>query len=132
MKFFLIITIGILILLPLSCQIDADPPDISIMRYWTATGDDWDIGTATAYDLRWSYDSMQLIGDWDICTQVSTPTPQVAGTPESCLVENLPSDAVIFFAIKAVDDAGNWSQISNILCDTTADVVHPGAITDLR
>lgn len=135
MKKFLLMVIGISIcvLLPFSCCIDAEPPDTSVTLTWTATGDDNNIGIAAEYDLRWAYDSTALIMDWSGCHQITgLPSPQPAGMTEIFTVEGLPADTVLFFAIKTADEAGNWSQISNIARVRTPDVTHPAAIMDLR
>jgi hypothetical protein len=83
-----------------------------ILLWWNAPGDDKDVGAAAAYDLR---SSTQTITDANFgsATQISTGTPQHAGTTEqvtiaaSCTVGQ-------YFAIKARDAANNWSALSNV------------------
>ncbi len=73
---------------------------------WTAPGDDGNVGTATEYDLRIS-DVPITEGNWDSCVQIEgEPVPSVAGTQESY---------EFYFAIKTVDEAGNWSLLSNVV-----------------
>jgi hypothetical protein len=42
------------------------------------------------------------------------------------------SDVSYYFAIKAVDDKGNWSGISNIVEQAWPDTIPPMAIGDLQ
>lgn len=79
---------------------------------WTATGDDGNVGTATTYDLRYSSNPLNT-SNWDSATQVTgEPVPSVAGTTEIFTVNGL-SKGYIYFAIKAIDEAGNTSVLSN-------------------
>lgn len=81
---------------------------------WTATGDDNDQGTAAAYDLRYSDDSMVLKVSWNSArTVLSLPAPEAAGTPETFVLTDLPPDTTFYLAIKARDEAGNASAISS-------------------
>jgi fibronectin type 3 domain-containing protein len=84
---------------------------------WTAPGDDGDVGTANLYIVKYA---VTLITDsspfpWDAATEVSgAPTPQAAGSQQSMLVTGLPTlaDGEIYrFAIRAMDDAGNISDL---------------------
>jgi hypothetical protein len=47
-------------------------------------------------------------------------------------VEGLNSETQYYFAVKAVDDATNWSPISNAASAITADITPPGPIVDLE
>ncbi len=92
----------------------------SISLKWTATGDDGSVGTAHLYDLRYRTDGPVTEGNWDTATQVSgEPTPQPFGSLESFTVTPLWPDTEYHFAIKAVDEAGNPSGISNSPSVTT-------------
>jgi hypothetical protein len=51
------------------------------------------------------------------------------------MVRGLTPSTPYYFAMKAVDDAGNWSQLSNVVSETTEqpqDLIPPGTIADLR
>ncbi|MCB2230563.1 hypothetical protein KQH82_07595 [bacterium] len=88
---------------------------------WTAVGDDGESGTASRYDIRYSLDSIALRTSWSLTAPVSgLPEPSRAGTRESVSVW-LPlwSDTTYYFAIKAADEAGNWSRLSNLTSVTT-------------
>ena len=43
--------------------------------------------------------------------------PACAGEPDTAFVVGLPS-GVLYFAVRAVDDSGNWTPIGNIHVDT--------------
>ena len=100
---------------------------------WTATGDDAKLGTATTYDLRYSVDSLTLVG-WTNAIQVANePAPKIAGSAESFSV-SLPllEGVKYYFALKVIDDAGNTSGLSNILVKFFPDLTPPDAVIDLR
>jgi len=109
--------------------------DSSITLTWIAPGDDGNQGTAFAYDIR--YDTTEVGGDiqnwWDNVadTAVGEPVPQPAGSQETFEVLGLDSGKVYYFAIKSVDDVGNWSNISNIFADSALDYRPPATVTDL-
>ena len=42
------------------------------------------------------------------------PAPRVAGTLETLVVRSLPVQTTVYFALRARDEAGNWSGVSNI------------------
>ncbi len=136
---------------PCSCvQADRTPPaaitDLTIeggaaahLDYftlrWTATGDDHDVGTAAAYDLR--YSRTEIVGDteWSRATALTgLPAPSAAGTPEAHEVHDL-APGTYYFALKARDEFGNWSLRSNSVSGelaAPADTIPPAAIEDLR
>jgi formylglycine-generating enzyme required for sulfatase activity len=91
----------------------------SVTLGWTAPGDDGDQGTATSYDLRYST-SVITKGDWASATQIpNEPAPSASGTPESFTVTDLDPNTTYCFALKAIDDKGNESAVSNSPCGDT-------------
>lgn len=89
---------------------------------WTAPGDDGSIGQATEYDLRYST-SQLTAATFTAATRVNTVSaPLPAGSTESFTVSALSPDTTYYFALKATDEAGNQSGISNVLAVTTAAV----------
>lgn len=98
---------------------------------WTAPGDDGDIGNCTEYDLRYSTDSMTLMG-WTTATQVfadsQCPRPRPTGSRETWQVADLEPGYDYWFAIKAIDEAGNVSAMSNVVSGLIPSV-NPQAIT---
>lgn len=101
---------------------------------WTATGDDGDVGTAAAYDLRYSTDSMVLVNWVSAVQAVGEPLPKPSGSPESFVLTGIPdpSIAAVFIAIKVRDEAFNWSPLSNIVNTRANDTIPPSTIMDLR
>jgi len=118
-----------------STKPDATPPaavtdlsvasvgDSSVTLTWTAPGDDGEKGQAAAYDLR--YGRFSVLEYWKIAFPAPTPVPGPAGTTDSVVVSGLKEDTGYKFALRTVDDAGNWSGLSNMAS------VPPSAITDL-
>jgi len=89
----------------------------SVFLTWTATGDDGSEGTAASYDIRYSL--VQITeNNWEQATIFADlPAPSPAGSTERFLGAGLSEGQQYYFAIKAVDDAGNWSPMSNTVYD---------------
>lgn len=104
----------------------------SITLTWTAPGDDANIGTATAYDIRYSLSSINA-SNWSSATQVTgEPSPQIAGSAESFTITGLTPGTLYYFAMKAVDEADNWSSLSNVISRSTLnETTPPSAIATL-
>jgi lysyl endopeptidase len=87
--------------------------DTSSMRLeWTATGDDGDQGTASAYELRYDTTAISSEADFaDATRALSTPPPKTAGTVQSQTVEGLAPERNYYFAIRSVDDGNNVSPV---------------------
>jgi len=85
----------------------------SVTISWTSPGDDGNIGTATAYDLR--YAPFQISeSNWTSATVVQdVPLPLPAGNLQGVTIDDLVEDRPYYFAIRAVDEVGNWSDVSN-------------------
>ena len=107
------LTMLILGVFPLS-NANAALPSTSATLTWTAPGDDGSIGRATRYDLRYSSLPITSINFTQAKAATGVPLPKTAGSPESFTVTGLASDSAYYLAVKAVDDAGNWSLISNV------------------
>ncbi|MDP8210129.1 MAG: fibronectin type III domain-containing protein [Candidatus Stygibacter australis] len=109
-------------------EIDVTPPaaisDISVddgQTYytnritinWTAPGDDGNTGTCDAYEIRYRTSPITQ-NNWNSSNSFnSPPDPGPAGSNESCVVTGLSSGTVYYFAVRAVDEAGNMGDISN-------------------
>lgn len=104
----------------------------SITLTWTAPGDDGNAGTAAQYDIRYST-SLITAQNFTSATQVADePTPQAAGNAESFDITGLTPATNYYFAIKAADENGNWSAISNVVSAATDNETDaPANITDL-
>ncbi len=90
----------------------------SVPLHWTAPGDDGDIGRATSYMLRYSttpVSGADTTSWWAAATAAAgLPAPQPAGSAESFTVAGLDSGATYYFIIRAVDDANNVADFSNV------------------
>ncbi len=115
--------------LPGTARAQAD----TVRLVWTAPGDDGTVGTATAYDLRVSLSTITL-SNWSSATPIAgVPAPAPAGARESFVVRGLTQGTTYYFAIRTVDDAGNWSGISNVLrWDWVLDTAPPSAPSGVR
>ncbi len=97
---------------------------------FTAPGDDATSGVTEQYDLRVSTSGITT-DTFAQATRVDTPIPQHAGTTESIAIDGLEGNTTYYVAIKAMDDRGNWSALSNVLVAATRDALAPGQIEDL-
>jgi hypothetical protein len=95
--------------------------DRTVQLQWTARGDDGDtVGTATAFDLRWSHTRINNDGDFSGATQIpGTPLPGPPGAGQSMTVtltpfQSMTSNTVYYFAIKAIDDGGLRSTLGTL------------------
>ena len=114
--------ISLFVFLPQASRSQVFDPDQSsatgywtgIVMRWTAPGDDRDIGCARAYDIRYST-SIITRENYDLAPRVEyRPNPWCAGGSQVCYVSGLVENRVYCFALKTVDDAGNWSGMSNL------------------
>ena len=94
---------------------------------WTATGDDGKVGTAVAYEMRYSETTLSD-ATFATATLAPTPLPSGAGAAQTATITGLGANKTYFFAIRARDDRGNWSPLSNVLSSATEDTIAPGAI----
>lgn len=107
---------------PVYADDSADPrlaPDASgsLMLKWTAPGDDHYVGRASRYLIRFqtaSQGPLDTEAEWAQATVVgSPPLPSLAGRTDSVFVQGLEPDASYYFGLRAVDEVGNLSLISN-------------------
>ncbi|MDH4101044.1 MAG: hypothetical protein OEV28_10800, partial [Nitrospirota bacterium] len=93
----------------------------SVELVWTAPYENRgaSTGDSTLYDIRYSTIPITT-ENWFTATQASgLPIPGTGGTGESFAVTGLSSSTTYYFAIRAQDDAGNWSDLSNVVSATT-------------
>ena len=104
---------------------------ISATLTWTAPGDNLDQGTATSYDVRFSTSPINTSGEFNSATQANgEPVPAAAGSNETMVLSNLPGESTVHIALKAFDEKGNSSPISNNATVITPGVP-PAAVSDL-
>jgi hypothetical protein len=108
------------------------PTDRGMVVAWTAPGDDGATGTATTYDLRYSTSPITS-GNFATATRVAVPpVPGAAGTAQSYVMTGLNPSTTYYLALRTVDEAGNWSSMSNVPgMATAADTTPPARVTDL-
>lgn len=79
---------------------------------WDAPGDDGTAGQASAYDLRtYSRPYDDLV--WEQATRQSIQAPAAAGTPTTVTFSSLSIGTTYRFRLRTMDDALNWSALSN-------------------
>ncbi|OQA25057.1 MAG: hypothetical protein BWY59_01929 [Verrucomicrobia bacterium ADurb.Bin345] len=89
---------------------DSGPGEVRLS--WTAPGDDDTTGTAAVYDLRYS---LQELADtnWNVATRILPfAIPTAYGRPQSFTVRLDVPDDVYYFALRAMDAAGNLGAFS--------------------
>ncbi len=81
---------------------------------WSAPGDDGLIGTAAAYEIRFSLEPLTEAnwGSAGLCT--SPPSPLPCGDEQAHTLCDLSPGEMYYVAIVTYDDAGNPSEISNL------------------
>src|SRR5262245_10922793 len=97
---------------------------------WTASGDDFALGRAHAYDVRYSTTPIDD-ANFALAPRAPSSLPSAPGTRDSVDVAGLVEGLTYYFALETLDEAGNRSAISNV-ASTSANVVSPAAVTDLR
>jgi hypothetical protein len=102
---------------PVSDLIVLSASEGAVHLSWTATGDDLSSGRAAEYDIRYSQgpiteDSWKYLNSF-----AGAPAPANAGAIEHFIGAGLIADSLYYFGIRVKDDAGNWSEKSNIVSD---------------
>jgi len=105
-------------------------PLSNVTLEWIAPGDDSMSFTITEYVIRYSTDS--ITGEnWDSALPVAElPAPMPPGEVQQLELDYPDLHQVYFFALKAADERGNWSYLSNVAA-RYPDTIAPGPITDL-
>jgi len=93
----------------------------SLTLRWRAPGDDGMDGYARAYDLRYSTVESSAPNWWEEWTEIVSdmPLPSMAGTLEQYSLSGLLPETTYYIALTATDEAGNTSDLSNIVTATT-------------
>ncbi len=109
--------------------LNGTPGSARVPLTWVASGDDGAVGTAMAYDLRYSTSPIVDDATFSAATKVNNvPAPQISGTTETFTVLYLQGSTTYWFAIKAVDKGNNTSPLSNVISVSTPAAAR---ITDL-
>lgn len=87
----------------------------SLVLSWTAPGDDQNTGRAALYELRIASFAMTAATFGSGLVVPGMPDPEPAGTRQSVVVRGLTRGTTYWFGMRAMDDTGNWSPVSNIV-----------------
>lgn len=89
--------------------------ETSVDLSWTSPGDDGNIGTALSYDIRYATANITE-SEWDKALQATGEgNPQAALKEEKFTLIGLQLNTTYYSAIRATDEAGNFSSLSNII-----------------
>jgi hypothetical protein len=91
-------------------------PRDSLRLRWTAPGDDGRLGAAVRYEVRMA--TVPVLTEVDFALAVpldGVPTPLPASSPQTMWVRGIERARTYWFAVRAQDEAGNWSGLSNVL-----------------
>jgi hypothetical protein len=91
----------------------ANTAEGEVLLTWTAPGGDGALGRAALYDVRRSPEVLTPQSFGGAERVAGAPAPSPAGTVERLTVGALPGGALVSFALKAGDAAGNVSGLSN-------------------
>jgi hypothetical protein len=80
---------------------------------WTAPGDDGMAGRAFLYDVRFSRQPITE-SNFFSATRAIIFWPLHGGTHERITIGGMTAGESYYFAIKTMDESGNWSAISNV------------------
>ncbi len=79
---------------------------------WIAPGDSNNVGRAAVYDVRYAGDPIDGF-NWGSATPLpNPPAPLNAGLPQTWTIAG-PLPRPVYFALRAADDEGSWSLLSN-------------------
>jgi len=81
-----------------------------------APGEDGKMGTASSYDLRTLNFPLNL-QNWEQAAKVALPAPKAGGTTETLDLSGFPAGQTYYFALRALDNAGQPGLISNVVSD---------------
>ncbi|MGH9313607.1 MAG: S8 family serine peptidase [Vicinamibacterales bacterium] len=86
---------------------------------WDATGDDDFTGTASSFDVRYSTNAITDANWSSTIRAIGEPAPQLSGSPQTFTVSGLSPGQTYYFGLKARDNVGNESILSNIAVAST-------------
>lgn len=86
---------------------------------WTAPGDDQLIGQATSYEIRYSTSDITAFSFGSATIAVGAPSPGAFGSQDSMVINGLEPGTTYYVALRAFDEIGNGSGISNVVQFTT-------------
>jgi subtilisin family serine protease len=96
-----------------------EPTSNTLLLSWTATGDDGQIGTAAAYDVRYATVPLDESNFGGAARATAAPAPEPAGSRETMELTGLSAGTTYHVGVKAIDDAGNAGPLGNLVEGTT-------------
>lgn len=97
---------------------------------WTSPGDNGNEGRASGFEVRGSRATFD-VSDWETLQLLDAGRPREPGRRDSATVRGLEL-GTWYFGVRVVDEASNWSPLSNLATVDVIGIVPPDAITDLR
>lgn len=91
----------------------------SLTVTWTAPGDDDVVGTAAAYEVRWSDLPIDADNFAAGTLAAGTPPPAASGQAQSFELAGLQPGRTYYVALKSKDEWGNTSELSNVTSGET-------------
>jgi hypothetical protein len=98
-------------------QISSSRPTTAVLQ-WNNTGDDGLIDRATALTFAYSESAITL-ENWDAATLVEGPVPTDSGSLQAFTIPQLQPDTLYYFAMRVMDNSGQYSALSNVISTTT-------------
>jgi len=100
----------------------------SLIVTWTAPGDDGTVGRASIYELRVAIVPLTEANFSSGLIVPGVPSPADAGTHQTFVLRGLSRGTNYWLGLRTMDEAGNWSAISNIVpFSWPADAAPPSA-----
>ncbi|MCP4599154.1 MAG: S8 family serine peptidase [Proteobacteria bacterium] len=103
----------------------------TIELQWTAPGDDDNIGTAAAYEIRYSESNLNASNFSSGSLVPDPPAPSEAGGIQQVTISGLEVEKRYYFTMKTRDERDNWSDVSNMVSGNSPDDVPPASVVDL-
>ncbi|MDY0109009.1 MAG: fibronectin type III domain-containing protein [Candidatus Krumholzibacteria bacterium] len=85
----------------------------ALLVSWSPTGDDGRHGAAAAYALRYAAEPLAA-GNWEQASEAVGHVYDAARRRWTCQLAGLDPAQTVYLAVRAVDDAGNWSDLGNV------------------
>lgn len=98
-------------------QINSSHPTTALLQ-WNNTGDDGLIDRAKALTFAYSESAITL-ENWDTATLVEGPVPTDSGSLQEFTISQLQPDTLYYFAMRVMDNSGQYSALSNVISTTT-------------
>jgi len=102
-----------------------NPTDTTIDLSWTASGDDYDQGLASYYDIRYSENLINENNFYQATQYKAYPQTLIPPSLQEIQLKTLTPGTKYFIAVKTLDEEKNPSLISNVVSINTIDTIPP-------